>query len=77
MIKVSLDDQLKNFIINHGTQEKMVIDNQWYKIDVFYYEGLAESIASDILKKSNIKEFVRYEPEIIFIGNQRYNGCRS
>ena len=50
MIKITKLDELKN-ANNAGTQDKWKINNTWYKADDFNYEGLAETICSDMLKK--------------------------
>lgn len=60
---------------SEGTQVKFKKNNFWYKKDSQGNEGLAEYLASGVLKFSNLKEneFVEYEMGMI---NGR-NGCRS
>lgn len=60
---------------SEGTQVKFKKNNFWYKKDCQGNEGLAEYLASGVLKFSNLKEneFVEYEMGMI---NGR-NGCRS
>ena len=76
MIKITKLDELKN-ANNAGTQDKWKINNTWYKTDDFNYEGLAETICSDMLKKSNVKRFAIYEPELIQYRGKLLTGCRS
>lgn len=49
MITLNAKDNVK-LRSDLGTQPKWVIDDVWYKADDFDYEGLSESIATDILK---------------------------
>lgn len=76
MTKINPIDQLKNLDV-HGTQSKWLKDNFWYKTDDFNHEGLAETIVSDLLKKSNIEKYAVYEPEIIEYKKKLYHGCKS
>ncbi len=51
-----------------GNQEKWLEGGRWYKLDQFGYEGLAETLVSVLLKRSNIEadtpfRFVRYRME--------------
>ena len=41
-----------------GNQEKWFDEksNRWYKLDLFGYEALAETVVSALLKKSNVEE---------------------
>lgn len=56
-----------------GTQPQYYEDGYWYKVNNVGYEGLAERLASMILRHSNIKNYVEYEQCTI---NGR-PGCRS
>ena len=62
-----------------GNQLKWQKEDIWYKADYLGYEGLAECVASALLKRSSLSadEFVIYEPESIRYKSQVYNGCRS
>lgn len=73
-----------------GTQPKWHIGNTWYKADDFNHEGLAETIVSEILKKSNLpllmnqwmpnKEhiaFATYSTEMIEYSGKQVPGCKS
>lgn len=56
-----------------GTQPKYYDDGYWYKANSEGYEGLAEYLVSLVLKCSNIKDYVVYEPCKI----NGKSGCRS
>lgn len=49
----------------------------WYKIDRFGYEGLSESIVSNLLYFSNIDSFVKYEEETFLYEDAIMTGCKS
>lgn len=60
-----------------GNQLKWKQDNWWYKVDAFGYESLSEVMTSKLLQKSNLSEFVIYEPvQILYEGNLK-RGCCS
>ena len=50
-----------------GNQEKWRESGRWYKLDLFGYEGLAETVASRLLEHTNLGElgfsFVPYRME--------------
>ena len=62
-----------------GNQLKWERDGIWYKADYTGYEGLAEYVVSQLLKKSTLgtDEFVVYEPEQIKYKRQIFNGVKS
>lgn len=60
-----------------GNQLKWEQDGWWYKADAFGFESLAEVVVSRLLEKSNITEFVKYEPVMISYKGREYRGCRS
>lgn len=62
-----------------GNQLKWERDGIWYKADYTGYEGLAEYVVSQLLKKSTLRtdEFVVYEPEQIKYKRQIFNGVKS
>ena len=62
-----------------GNQLKWENNGIWYKADYTGYEGLAEYVVSNLLKKStlNENEFVCYDLEQIKYGTVIYNGARS
>ena len=39
-----------------GNQEKWREGGRWYKLDLFGYEGLAETVASRLLEHTNLRE---------------------
>ena len=60
-----------------GNQLKWKLGDQWCKADYLGYEGMAEYVASSILKKSNISEFVDYSLERISYKGEEMVGCVS
>lgn len=85
MIPIGLDlDKIKiTFLMDllngniDGSQSKWFVDNYYYKMDDIGYEGLAETLASEMLKKSNITNFVEYRPILINYKNKDSLGCYS
>ncbi len=60
-----------------GNQPKWRVGNVWYKADHMGYEALSEVIISRLLKKTNVRDYVGYEPvEILYEGKVR-RGCSS
>lgn len=73
MVIYNSEDKTKGHVpANKGNQAKMHIGDNWYKLDYLGYEGASEYAVSEILKKSNIYEFVEYDME-----NVEYNGIKS
>ena len=66
-----------------GNQEKCFDKdtNCWYKLDLFGYEALAETVASSLLKQCNIEElgfqFVEYQMEKVEVRKHQRTGCSS
>lgn len=62
-----------------GNQLKWENEGIWYKADYTGYEGLAEYLISQLLKKSTLteKEFVCYDLEEIKYGSVIYKGAKS
>lgn len=60
-----------------GNQLKWEREGFWYKVDALGYEGLAEVVVSELLKKSHFTGFVEYEPVFIGYRGRYYRGCRS
>lgn len=62
-----------------GNQLKWENEGIWYKADYTGYEGLAEYMISNLLKKSTLteNEFVCYDLERIKYGTVIYNGVKS
>lgn len=80
MQKIDLTDIKKEKIENHtskGNQPKWHINNKWYKADHMGYEALAEYVVSELLKKSNVENFVVYDLVEIKFDNKISVGCVS
>ncbi len=62
-----------------GNQLKWKNSGIWYKADYMGYEGLAEYVVSQLLKRSTLtaKEFTEYYPVEIRYKTQVMNGCKS
>lgn len=77
-IKLSENEIIES--ANHsskGNQPKWFVNGVWYKADHMGYEGLAEVVISKLLAKTNIENFVSYEPVKIEFGYHNRNGCYS
>lgn len=77
---INVDDQLKIENLNHsskGDQPKWLIKNQYYKADHMGYESLSEYLVSELLKSSNITNFVEYTPVTIKYNGKELIGCES
>lgn len=65
-----------------GNQEKWREGGRWYKLDQFGYEGLAETLVSELLERSGIEtdtpfRFVRYRIERMRVHGFDRTGCSS
>lgn len=60
-----------------GDQPKWKKGTKWYKADHMGYESLSEVLISHLLKKSNVLDFVHYDPILIQYQNKEINGCMS
>ena len=67
-----------------GNQEKWYDEatNNWYKLDQYGYEALAETLISVFLEKSNIEDgtpftFVRYHMQKFSVNGRERNSCAS
>ena len=60
-----------------GDQPKWQSNGRWYKADLLGYEGLAEVVISRLLRKSNVKEYVDYEPARVLYGEEEKTACVS
>lgn len=64
-----------------GNQEKWREDGRWYKLDMFGYEGLAETVTSRLLRRTNVENlgfrFVAYRMERMEVHHRVRNGCSS
>lgn len=79
IIEVNSTDRVVSSTSSKGNQIKWCINDIWLKADDLGYEGLAESVASAVLKQSNIKDFVDYKcVRIKEVDTERvYRGCIS
>lgn len=60
-----------------GDQPKWQLDGKWYKADHMGYEALAEVLVSQLLKQSNVSDFVEYGPVLIQYQGKEVPGCVS
>lgn len=65
-----------------GNQEKWLAGGQWYKLDQFGYEALAETMISRLLERSNLEQdtpfrFTRYRMERMNVHGRERTGCSS
>lgn len=77
---ITVDDRMKIENLNHsskGDQPKWLIKNQYYKADHMGYESLSEYLVSELLKNSNITNFVEYTPVTIKYNGKELIGCES
>lgn len=80
MQTIDLTNIKKEKIENHtskGNQPKWHVNDKWYKADHMGYEALAEYVVSELLKKSNVNEFVQYSLVNIRYDNKEVIGCVS
>lgn len=77
---IDLNEIEKEKIENHtskGNQPKWHIKDKWYKADHMGYEALAEYVVSELLKKSDVSDFVEYHLIKINYDNKEGIGCVS
>ncbi len=60
-----------------GDQPKWTEKEYWYKADYMGYESFSEIVVSELMKKTNIENFVMYEPVKILFNGKELNGCVS
>ena len=80
MKQINLDDAVLVPAAGHtskGDQPKWQIGSQWYKADHMGYEALVECLVSSLLKKTNLQDFVTYEPIQIMYRGRTLRGCVS
>ena len=80
MDKVDFRTSMQEPIQGHtskGDQPKWHLNEKWYKADHMGYEALAEIVISRLLKRSNVLEFVTYEPVLIQHDDKEVPGCVS
>lgn len=80
MERIDLDIVKQEPIQGHtskGDQPKWQLKNKWYKADHMGYEALAEVVISQLLKQSNVSDFVEYQPVLIHYQGKTASGCVS
>lgn len=80
MLKINLDNAVREPIAGHtskGDQPKWQVGRKWYKADHMGHEALSEVLVAGLLKKSNVKEFVAYQPAVIEYDGKTLRGCVS
>ena len=80
MERIKLDTIEQEPIQGHtskGDQPKWQLKGKWYKADHMGYEALAEVVVSQLLKQSNVPDFVEYEPAWIQYKGKDLPGCVS
>ena len=82
-VKLITDEKIAE-TSSKGNQEKWYdsLTDSWYKLDQFGYEGLAETLTSILLEKSNIETdtpftFARYRMAKLHVHGRDRNGCES
>lgn len=70
-----IDNLIK--IGSKGNQLKILVDGKWYKGDYLGYEGAAEYLASEVLKQSNVSNFVSYNLANFNYKQKSFIGCVS
>ena len=77
-ISVTRDERIDSSPSSKGNQIKWrTKTGLWLKADDLGYEGLSETIASKMLKDSNIGSYVTYAPCCIMEEGVKYRGCVS
>lgn len=74
------EDRVETSTSSKGNQMKWkTYDGIWLKVDDMGYEGLAESVASRVLKNTNILDYVEYRVCTIrdYETRRQYRGCAS
>ena len=80
MYRINLDEIAPEPIQGHtskGDQPKWQLEGKWYKADHMGYEALSEVLISKLLKKSNVINFVEYEPVLLQYRGKEIPGCIS
>ena len=80
MDRINLDTVEQEPIQGHTSkcdQPKWQLDGKWYKADHMGYEALAEVLVSQLLKQSNVPNFVEYDPVLIQYQGKEIPGCVS
>ena len=77
-IKLTTGDRIAE-TSSKGNQEKWREKGRWYKLDLFGYEGLAETVISTLLGQTNVEalgfRYVPYRMERLEVHRRVRNGC--
>ena len=77
-IKLTTGDRIAE-TSSKGNQEKWLESGRWYKLDLFGYEGLAETVISTLLRQTNVEalgfRYVPYRMERLEVHRRVRNGC--
>lgn len=80
MDRIDLDTVTQEPVQGHtskGDQPKWHLGDRWYKADHMGYEALVEVLVSQLLKQSNVSNFVEYKPVLIQHHGEKIPGCTS
>ena len=80
MEQINLDAIPQEPLTGHtskGDQPKWQVKGKWYKADHMGYEALAEIVVSQLLTRSNVHDFVLYQPVWIEYQGRELRGCKS
>ena len=80
MERINLDAVPQEALTGHtskGDQPKWQVKEKWYKADHMGYEALSEIIVSHLLTRSNVHDFVLYQPVVIEYQGRELRGCES
>ena len=79
-IKLTTGDRIAE-TSSKGNQEKWRESGRWYKLDLFGYEGLAETVISTLLRQTNVEalgfRYVPYRMERLEVHRRVRSGCSS
>ena len=76
-MKIINDLSNSDYTTSHGNQLKTRVNDIWYKFDNLGYESASEFLASELLKYSNISNFVQYSLCYAKVRGIEHTGCCS
>ena len=76
-MKIINDLSNSDYTTSHGNQLKTRVSDIWYKFDNLGYESASEFFVSELLKCSNISNFVQYSLCNVKVGGIEHIGCCS
>lgn len=80
MKRINLDRAIQEPIQGYtskGDQPKWQLNGMWYKADHMGYEALSEVLISQLLKQSNVPDFVEYRPVLVQYRGKELPCCES